>query len=215
MEIVEPASMSYDDYVKGIEECNRTSPIESSYQYIIKKVFDAILKNTNIEAINSMDFPRECTKRHCHYGYKIINTSSPDLILAENFIYHNRINKNLVKPKYHALVEIKIPNAIKITDNKNIRINKKDEEQLNTYLTHPNINKLIFTDGYTWIFFEDFKHKKIVNLRDGMKWKHSQRVLDNSAENLLEANETRSEPKEWGELTSYILNFLMEPAINK
>lgn len=212
MEIVEENRMLYDDYVNGVEVCDRTSPIEASYQDTFKLVFDAALKFTNIETIISKDFPRKCTKIHCPLGYKIEGTASPDLILAEYFVYHNRNNKNFPKPKYHALVEVKKPNAIKITDDGEVKINLDDYNQLEKYLKHPAINKLIFTDGYTWIFYyKTLKPQKIIELRCGKAWKYSSNSFPDYVQNLLGTNEKiPCKPKEWGELHSYILDFIVD-----
>lgn len=208
MLIAEESRMLYENYVKGIEKCNRTSPFESSYQDTIKLVFEAALKDTGIETIISHKFSRKCTKIHCSNGYKIPGTASPDLILAENFVYHNTANKNLIRPQYHALVEVKSPNAIKIEDGK-IKINLHDKNQLETYLEHPDINKLIFTDGYTWIFYyKTLLPMKIIKLRDGNTWKYSEKSLeDDFVQDILEI---RCEPKEWVELHSFIYDFVID-----
>lgn len=206
MGLLEKNKLDYEGYVRGIDVCDRTSPYEASYQESIKLVFDAALKYTNVERIISKSFRRKSTKQHCPIGYKIEGTASPDLILAEDFIYHNVSAQVLPKPKYHALVEVKKPNEIKMTDYEEVIFNAHDKNQLETYLQHPAINKLIYTDGYTWVFYANtLVPQKIIKLRHGKEWKYSKKNLAGYAQEL---HTTQSEPEEWGELHSYIYDFV-------
>jgi len=195
--------MNYFDYVNGMEKCTRTSPFESSYQELVGRFIEDELINTKIDVVVSKDFPRKCTKNHCTSGYKQPGTASPDLILAKNFSYYNLDDKNLSKVEYYALVEMKIPNTIKI-EKGSISLTLHDENQLKTYLHHPSIDKLIFTDGYTWVFYcKEFNYgpQKIIKLKNGKNGKFSKGNLNFVDSNLFE-------PNEWKELQSYIRNFL-------
>lgn len=195
--------MNYIDYVKGIEKCNITSPLESSYQEVLSSFFKDELKDKKIDVIVSKDFPGNSTLYHCTDGYKKPGTASPDLILAKNFYYYNLDDKTLPEVDYYALVEVKKPNTIKI-NGQFITLKSHDENQLKTYLEHPSINKLIFTDGYAWVFYYkefDCGPQKIIEFKDGKNWKFSEG-------NLKPDNNNLCEPKEWKELQSYISNFL-------
>ena len=197
--------MSYERYVNAIETCHRTSPYESSYQEVIKQVLEAALSNKNIDVVISKDFRRKETETHCPNGYKLTGTSSPDFILAENFVYNNRINDEIPSPIYHALVEVKSPNAIRKNKENNLVYKKK--EQLETYLKHKNIDKLIFTDGYTWVFFyETLENPRIIELRDDKdEWKMINKNLKNGRVEYYIDGDIK--PLEWEELHKYISEF--------
>lgn len=145
---------TFNNYIEDIEFYKRTSPFESSYQRVIENVLKDVLVDTGIELIVSDKFRRCNTKKHCVTQYKDEKTASPDLMLAKNFSYYNK-KKQDKKVKFYAYVEIKIPGNIKINDKSELVYNQHDKKQLQRYLLHDSGHKIIFTDGYSWIFYHN------------------------------------------------------------
>lgn len=167
------ARYTYKEYKDDIKMYHTTSPFESSFQRVIEDVLKDIIRNTKIDVIISDKFRRYSTKKHSVTEYKVEGTASPDLLLAENFKYYN-LKKDVMTDNntiFHAYVEVKIPGTIKINRNNRICYTTHDRMQIHTYLKHTNGYKVIFTDGYTWIFYNNcFKPKRIIRLYEEKQW---------------------------------------------
>ncbi len=173
-------SKNFNEYIKQIEKCNRTSPFESSYQRIIENLLNDIIVDDEVELIVSAEFPRYNTNVHRVTQYKFEGNASPDLLLAKNFCYYNADSKGVLKVEnksveVRAFIEVKAAGKIKIKKN-DVYIDTLDKEQLATYLEYQNCEKLIFTDGYIWIFYENCNSveyfSKIFVLYSDNEWKN-------------------------------------------
>ena len=163
---------TYDNYIEDIKFYWATSPFENTFQRVVENVLKDTIRSTDIKLIISDRFPRCNTKSHCVSGYKENGTASPDLLLAKDFRYGNskekgKMDEELSEVEICVHVEVKMPEIIKFEKGK-IKYTKHDKNQIETYLKHPRTCKIIFTDLYTWIFYEGcLKPKKVIKLREG------------------------------------------------
>ncbi|MGX8850582.1 hypothetical protein [Amedibacillus sp. YH-ame10] len=165
---------TFKEYQEDIKLYEETSPFESSYQRVIENTLGDIVRYLKLELIISDKFSKNGTGYHDVTGYKKIGTASPDLMVTKGFLYHNKKDAIENKTIYYAYVEVKKPGTITFAEHegkKDMNYTDHDRNQLQTYLSHPNGKKVIFTDGYTWVFYDGkFEDPKIIPLKENGVW---------------------------------------------
>lgn len=148
-------------YQEKLLELLEMSPTETSYQdFIVYPLLDAIISSGTIiecELVDSKNFLQYNSSSHDRRSYSILTKAVPDLLIAKDFFYKNRLNDAQTYQKIISTVEVKEPNS---SDMKSI--NKiKDHLILEIFPCLYKNNKVIITNIKSWIFLE----KNISNLQ--------------------------------------------------
>ncbi len=95
-------------FKRQLLKIKRTNDREDAYQaYMVYPIIESALnriKNCSYELIDTHMFRQGNTEKHDRRGYSSLAIAVPDLIIAENFVYHNRDMDNA---KYAVSIEIK------------------------------------------------------------------------------------------------------------
>ncbi len=164
---------NYDDYIKKVDYYINTDCRELNFQnrIIIPFLETVFSEEKNVSIVDiSMQYRNRNSKLHTRDPYA--NEYTPDLLIAQNWNYQNKVND----VKYLSVVEIKIPDCI-------------DTSQIRKYFNFDG-RKVIWTNCFVWKFFINGEEVlPPINLKDENKnWKQGDsdwNHLSNSIKNFI------------------------------
>lgn len=152
--------VSFAEYKSWIDKfINNHDTREINFQNdVVKKLLEKLFLEYDIVSVDTKG--RE-SKRHDYYAYSRkyedakgrTKPTTPDLLVCNNWDWYN---KNNDKIKYIATVEVKSPYSSQAIYKKTFSEYPEDLKiKINRHLSAEKVNKVVLTDTYSWVFFEE------------------------------------------------------------
>ena len=153
-------------YMKTATDLFEVSPLEDQFQNLLVYPFleRIVSGKDDIKVIDCHNFRQFNTNAHTRCDYSVLVKAVPDLLIARNFVYHNRDNNKNDKENTKcksmeiiAAVEVKAPNSNCMTKKKE-KAGGDNEYKNSLYLElFPSLyknKKIIFTNICQWDFYD-------------------------------------------------------------
>ena len=192
--------VTFELYKKWIQKyINNHDTREINFQNdVVKRMFENLFPKLDIVCVDTKGSE---SKSHDYYKYsgKYLDVNgkekptTPDLLVCKDWDWYNEDN-NIIT--YIATVEVKSPYGAEAVYKKDFEEYPKTwKTKIKRHLSAEKITKVIFTDTFKWVFFQDSYEKlKIFELVDKVpkgrgytfKWKADAEYEFNKLKNYLE-----------------------------
>lgn len=211
LNVIQDEHYSFFTYTKEIDGYIERNRKEVAYTDTIINFLRKIFANNyiTVDDVSTHNKSNENKYKHTIKPY-CGELGSPDLLIAKNMIWSN-IGQRAKEIEYLATVEIKTP-YVEYTSDKN-------KKQLISHLNADEINRVIFTNCFSWHFFDegstcskgDLKPIKSYNFKKtNGEWVSNRKKPDEFIAELLTSDEyLECEPDEWLSLIMYLKEFVL------
>lgn len=149
-------------YLQKVMDLLEISPWENQFQnLLVYPVLEEALSG-GMKVVDCHNFRQYNTKRHARNQYSVLAKAVPDLLIAKNFVYYNRIidggENKIITPNDQeivAAIEVKAPNSEEMC-NRSLDGSKEYSKALylEIFSSLYKNKKVILTNARRWEFFE-------------------------------------------------------------